>query len=360
MNKTPVGIINLTRESSIKNENNDVVYAYLNCNGSWYNKDDRPLLHALLGTEYLPEMYSPDPGVDYKIIADGLSEAPAIFDPSLMNTLWKDEARTIPVTSIFDEVKGITDITGGGQHAITNGIVRYNEDINGLGYLELSGGASIVIEEMQATIFTSFEVPGVGGTILAKDSGGVYWGAPRTEGTSVGRFAMSRSWTTLPSFSNRYAPGTLTSLAQMFLGEELYYYGVSNWDVSLIEDFSEMFSGAIEFDDNLSGWDTSSATTMSEMFSNALYFRSSVANFNVSNVIDMYGMFFNAQSFNHPLDLWDTVNVYNMSSMFQDATLFNQDLTGWCVSLIISEPAGFSLNSALTELNKPVWGTCPL
>jgi hypothetical protein len=48
-----------------------------------------------------------------------------------------------------------------------------------------------------------------------------------------------------------------------------------------------------------------------------------------------------------------------MDSMFLAATAFNQDLSGWCVTNIVSEPADFSTGSALTEGNKPVWGTCP-
>jgi hypothetical protein len=34
-------------------------------------------------------------------------------------------------------------------------------------------------------------------------------------------------------------------------------------------------------------------------------------------------------------------------------------LSGWCVTLIPSEPANFRENSALTLENSPVWGTCP-
>jgi len=48
-----------------------------------------------------------------------------------------------------------------------------------------------------------------------------------------------------------------------------------------------------------------------------------------------------------------------MGYMFNNATLFNQNLTGWCVTNISSEPTGFSVSSALTSANKPVWGTCP-
>jgi len=48
-----------------------------------------------------------------------------------------------------------------------------------------------------------------------------------------------------------------------------------------------------------------------------------------------------------------------MNFMFRYANLFNQDLTGWCVSNISSVPSLFSIGSALTNSNKPVWGTCP-
>jgi len=51
--------------------------------------------------------------------------------------------------------------------------------------------------------------------------------------------------------------------------------------------------------------------------------------------------------------------VTNMSSMFKSAIAFNQNISGWCVTNISSEPLDFSLNSALSESNKPVWGTCP-
>jgi len=52
-------------------------------------------------------------------------------------------------------------------------------------------------------------------------------------------------------------------------------------------------------------------------------------------------------------------NVTDMKQMFAGAYAFNQDLTKWCVTNITSEPDSFSSMSALTEANKPVWGTCP-
>ncbi len=48
-----------------------------------------------------------------------------------------------------------------------------------------------------------------------------------------------------------------------------------------------------------------------------------------------------------------------MDDMFNTAATFNQDLSGWCVNNITSDPLNFSTNSALTNQNKPIWGTCP-
>ncbi len=66
-------------------------------------------------------------------------------------------------------------------------------------------------------------------------------------------------------------------------------------------------------------------------------------------------------NFNQDIGNWDTSNieVNGMRNTFEGATNFNQDLTGWCVSNISSEPTSFATSSALTNANKPVWGTCP-
>jgi hypothetical protein len=48
-----------------------------------------------------------------------------------------------------------------------------------------------------------------------------------------------------------------------------------------------------------------------------------------------------------------------MYATFRNADTFNQDLTGWCVTNISSEPSDFTTSrSALTDANKPIWGTC--
>jgi len=48
-----------------------------------------------------------------------------------------------------------------------------------------------------------------------------------------------------------------------------------------------------------------------------------------------------------------------MVEMFDNASAFNQDLSGWCVTLISSEPEDFDYLATSWYLPRPVWGTCP-
>ena len=110
---------------------------------------------------------------------------------------------------------------------------------------------------------------------------------------------------------------------------------------------------------NISDWDVSNVTDMSNLFKDKTNFNDDISNWDVSNVTSMNSMFAYAQSFNQDIGSWDVSSVINMRGMFDNAISFNQDISNWCVTNIGSEPSNFSINSPLSESNKPVWGTCP-
>ena len=137
---------------------------------------------------------------------------------------------------------------------------------------------------------------------------------------------------------------------------------IGSWDVSKVTNMSGMFAYGTAFNQDIGSWDVSNVTNMSLMFtdrySSRSVFNQDIGNWDVSNVTNMSKMFFRSK-FNQNICSWDVSNVTNMNSMFQSATAFNQDLTKWCVTEISTEPDIFSSGSALTEANKPIWGTCP-
>ena len=137
---------------------------------------------------------------------------------------------------------------------------------------------------------------------------------------------------------------------------------IGSWDVSKVTNMSGMFAYGTAFNQDIGSWDVSNVTNMSLMFtdrySSRSVFNQDIGNWDVSNVTNMSKMFFRSK-FNQNICSWDVSNVTNMYSMFQSAAAFNQDLTKWCVTEISTEPDFFSSASALTEANKPIWGTCP-
>ena len=145
----------------------------------------------------------------------------------------------------------------------------------------------------------------------------------------------------------------------VFGGASSFNGDIGNWNTSKVVDMRNLFNGASSFNQNIGNWNTAAVTDMNTMFGDATSFNQDIGNWNTSSVTNMPDMFKWAISFNQDIGSWDTSQVEYMFGMFASASAFNQDLTRWCVSGITSEPANFASNSALTETNKPIWGTCP-
>lgn len=151
---------------------------------------------------------------------------------------------------------------------------------------------------------------------------------------------------------------SVVNMQEMFWNARAFNQNIGSWDVSSVTNMRLTFAGADIFNQDISSWDVSNVTSMFGTF-NASGFNQNIGSWDVSSVNDMTNMFYGATVFNQDIGSWNVSNVYNMVQTFYNATLFNQNISNWCVTNVTSEPTNFSLNSALTEANKPVWGTCP-
>jgi surface protein len=149
-------------------------------------------------------------------------------------------------------------------------------------------------------------------------------------------------------------------MISMFMYCKAFNQDIGNWNTSKVTHMKAMFYQADAFNQDIGSWDVSKVTQMTSMFQIATAFNQDIGSWDTSNVTDMQFMFTQATSFNQDIGNWDTSSVTDMSWMFGAAKAFNQDLTKWCVTNIGTEPNYFtSTLSALTEANKPKWGTCP-
>ena len=160
---------------------------------------------------------------------------------------------------------------------------------------------------------------------------------------------------------------SVTDMAFMFRGATTFNQYIGDWDVSSVTDMAAMFSGFYDqndvyryhnFNQDIGRWNVSLVTDMQAMFQGSEDFNQAIGSWDVSSVTDMSGMFEYATSFNQDISKWNVGKVMAMDYMFNNATVFNANLSGWCVELIPVEPDFFSSQSALSNSNKPRWGTC--
>ena len=126
--------------------------------------------------------------------------------------------------------------------------------------------------------------------------------------------------------------------------------GISEWDVSNIQNMDSMFNGRMNFNEDISNWDVSNVRDMKLMFSSASSFNQDIGRWNVSNVENMEGMFLGASSFNKDIGGWDVSNVTDMRYMFYGASSFNKDISGWDVSNVRNN----MMHEMFSELNENI------
>lgn len=118
----------------------------------------------------------------------------------------------------------------------------------------------------------------------------------------------------------KYQPKNTIEL-EVLLSDESIYLG--DIDTSLITDMSCLFANDIgakcpnrkDFS-GISNWDVSNVENMSSMFENCPHFNEDISSWDVSSVVkDMSSMFCLCKDFNEPIGCWDVRKVENMDGM---------------------------------------------
>lgn len=141
-----------------------------------------------------------------------------------------------------------------------------------------------------------------------------------------------------------------------------YGHPISNWNVSLVTNFSNLFDThrnpkLVTFIEDLDGWDTSSAIAMSRMFAGASWFNGNISTWSTSRVTTMEGMFLDAFTFNGDVSQWNTSSCTTMASMFAGADQFNGNLTFFDTSNVIDMSDMFSSAISFEGIGLERWNT---
>ncbi|MGY8793413.1 MAG: BspA family leucine-rich repeat surface protein, partial [Gammaproteobacteria bacterium] len=196
--------------------------------------------------------------------------------------------------------------------------------------------------------------------------------------SSVTNMEEMFAWTSFNKDISGWDVSNVESFYRTFAYTTAFNQPIGSWDMSSATTISGMFRGSNEqnrsvFNQDINSWDTSDIVVMSEVFAYA-NFNQNIGNWDVSSVRLLTAMFTYNPNFNQDIGGWDLSSMTDannlidgsnygdaenrMNGVFRNATSFNQDLSAWCVTDITTEPDFFSDNSALTNANKPVWGTC--
>lgn len=156
-----------------------------------------------------------------------------------------------------------------------------------------------------------------------------------------------------------------TDLSFMFRGcPQFDGNSLRDWNVAKVETFEGMFHGATHFDGNLQHWQTHSATTMKRMFQDATHFNQPIGSWDVSQVVDTSHMFAHAQALDQDLRQWNMEAALDVSYMFYQSHSFSHDLSPWKLSsvgamhhMLAGVPATPSQQTALVDAWKAQMGT---
>lgn len=145
-------------------------------------------------------------------------------------------------------------------------------------------------------------------------------------------------------------------------GSTFAVFDGSNYDVSLIREFSNMFQNCFLLTSlNVTGWNTTNGTDMMNMFYYCMALESitGISDWNTSNVTNMYQMFSHCESLTSiGLENWDTRNVTDMGFMFSGCkSLTSIGLANWNTSKVTNMGSMFSNCNSLTSLDLSGWDT---